>query len=60
MISYVYDATCDRCGFSELIKITGREGFSMINAERKIEANGWKIDGDKTICENCVENENEW
>lgn len=61
MISDAYcRVTCDRCHYEEEVELTAlaqRESYDMRNVRRELERNNWRVDGDETICEDCVAQE---
>lgn len=49
---------CDCCGAQveeDLIALAPRDSWSDRHVKKSIERQGWKIDGNKTICPDCQE-----
>ncbi len=50
--------TCDECGVeTEPMGLTSLAGggWDDRNIKRRLERMNWKVDGEKTICDECVE-----
>ena len=58
MISDAYvEVTCDECSEFEQHQLTATgRGYDDRNLERQLEREGWEVNGDETICPDCIEN----
>jgi hypothetical protein len=55
--------TCDKCDYDEteveLTALAMRESYDMRNVRKQLTRDGWKVDGDSTICPECCAEDEE-